>query len=162
VVEPPPFLSVCFVYNGRCSSVDDLDMILSHVTSEKSMIFCNTLETCQNVYNHLQKKGLSSCILHGSLKDHERQQVWKEFQANKDLRLLVCTDIASRGLDSLMVDHVILYDFPHSAVDYLHRVGRTARKGMTGRVTSLVTRRDRPLAMTIQVRFHLYRTFLGA
>lgn len=125
-------------------------MILTHVESQKSMVFCNVLETCQKVYEYLKEKNVSVSMLHGDLSDQERRQVWVDFQ-KKDVHILVCTDIASRGLDSLSVDHVILYDFPHSAVDYLHRVGRTARAGASGRVTSLVTRKDKPLAMAIQV-----------
>eukprot|EP00842_Homolaphlyctis_polyrhiza_P000244 jgi/Hompol1/121/HPOL_001830-RA len=60
--------------------------------------------------------------------------------------IMVATDMASRGLDTIQVGHVILYDFPQTAIDYLHRVGRTARNGGKGRVTSIITRRDASLA----------------
>lgn len=60
------------------------------------------------------------------------------------------TDIAARGLDNLAIDHVILFDFPSSPVDYIHRAGRTARAGAKGRVTSFVTKKDRTLAEAIQ------------
>jgi ATP-dependent RNA helicase DDX28 len=127
-------------------------MALTHVKSQKCMVFCNGLESCQRVYGYLQRKHPSLiAILHGDLDDQERRRTWNKFLTNPDLRVLVCTDIASRGLDSLCVDHIIHYDFPHSAIDYLHRVGRTARRGNPGRVTSLVTRKDKPLAMAIQV-----------
>ncbi|KAI8608657.1 P-loop containing nucleoside triphosphate hydrolase protein [Chytriomyces sp. MP71] len=56
--------------------------------------------------------------------------------------VLVATDVASRGVDTTAADHVILYDFPRSSIEYLHRVGRTARNGGKGRATSLLTRRD--------------------
>jgi len=61
-------------------------------------------------------------------------------------RILVCTDLASRGLDTRNVEHVILYDFPTTVQDYLHRVGRTARASASGRATSLVGRKDRRMA----------------
>ncbi|KAJ3267838.1 hypothetical protein HK104_005595, partial [Borealophlyctis nickersoniae] len=64
--------------------------------------------------------------------------------------LLVATDIASRGIDTTRVGHVILYDFPQTAIDYLHRVGRTARNGGKGRATSIVGRKDRRLAEEIE------------
>jgi superfamily II DNA/RNA helicase len=64
---------------------------------------------------------------------------------------MVATDLAARGLDFAgRIDHVVNFDFPLSAIDYLHRAGRTARAGATGRVTSLLGPRDRSLARAIQ------------
>ncbi|KAJ1993289.1 hypothetical protein H4R33_000698 [Dimargaris cristalligena] len=65
-------------------------------------------------------------------------------------RILVCTDIASRGLDTMGVTHVIMYDFPTTAIDYLHRAGRTGRGGRRGKVISFVSDRDRNLADRIR------------
>lgn len=64
--------------------------------------------------------------------------------------LLVTTDIGSRGLDTTMVDHVVMFDFPKNGIDYLHRAGRTGRLGTTGQVTCFVGRKDRRLAATIE------------
>jgi superfamily II DNA/RNA helicase len=64
--------------------------------------------------------------------------------------LLVTTDIGSRGLDTTMVDHVVMYDFPKNGIDYLHRAGRTGRVGQVGHVTCLVGRKDKRLAATIE------------
>ncbi|KAJ2805431.1 hypothetical protein H4R20_002094 [Coemansia guatemalensis] len=66
-------------------------------------------------------------------------------------KILVCTDLASRGLDTTCVSHVILFDFPTTAIDYLHRSGRTARAGAKGKVTALVGKRDRRLADQIRL-----------
>ena len=64
---------------------------------------------------------------------------------------MVCTDLAARGLDfKCAVEHVVQFDFPLNPVDYIHRTGRTARAGATGRITSLVTKRDRVLADQIE------------
>ncbi|KAJ9079223.1 hypothetical protein DSO57_1037677 [Entomophthora muscae] len=65
-------------------------------------------------------------------------------------KILICTDIASRGLDTTSVNHVIMYDFPVAALDYLHRCGRTARAGQSGVVTSLLGKKDRTLAERIR------------
>jgi superfamily II DNA/RNA helicase len=64
---------------------------------------------------------------------------------------LVATDLASRGLDTLSVDHVIMFDFPETPADFLHRAGRTARNNSSGTVTSFVTKYDKNLAFAIQV-----------
>ena len=65
-------------------------------------------------------------------------------------QVMVCTDLAARGLDNLEIAHVIQFDFPKTATDYMHRAGRTARFGAKGIVTNFVGTHDRPLAMCIQ------------
>ncbi|KAJ2716969.1 hypothetical protein H4R19_000321 [Coemansia spiralis] len=72
-------------------------------------------------------------------------------QADSKRKILVCTDLASRGLDTTCVTHVVLFDFPTTAIDYLHRTGRTARAGARGKVSALVTKRDRQLAEQIRL-----------
>ena len=69
--------------------------------------------------------------------------------AVKPVHVLITTDIASRGLDTRNVQTVILYDFPHSAVDYLHRAGRTARAGDSGRVISIINKKEKDRAWRI-------------
>ncbi|GMP46225.1 hypothetical protein CsSME_00014462 [Camellia sinensis var. sinensis] len=74
----------------------------------------------------------------------------QKFKSNDgDCPTLVCTDLAARGLD-LDVDHVIMFDFPLTSIDYLHRTGRTARMGAKGKVTSLVAKKDQTLAARIE------------
>eukprot|EP00522_Entomoneis_paludosa_P016647 CAMPEP_0172453874 /NCGR_PEP_ID=MMETSP1065-20121228/11029_1 /TAXON_ID=265537 /ORGANISM="Amphiprora paludosa, Strain CCMP125" /LENGTH=739 /DNA_ID=CAMNT_0013206111 /DNA_START=110 /DNA_END=2329 /DNA_ORIENTATION=+ len=97
--------------------------------------------------------------------EFESDQEWEEAVANKfnDAmqgmdeskehsypKILVCTDLAARGLDVPQVDHVIMFDFPLNAMDYLHRSGRTARGTLSGRVTALVSKRDKVLAHAIE------------
>merc|ERR1712110_7790 len=78
-----------------------------------------------------------------------RKQVWSEFTGS-GADIMVCTNLASRGLDFHNVHHVIMYDFPHNLADYLHRVGRTARGGRAGRVTTITPRRYWPFVTKIQ------------
>ncbi|KAJ1814775.1 hypothetical protein LPJ75_002628, partial [Coemansia sp. RSA 2598] len=66
-------------------------------------------------------------------------------------KIMVCTDLASRGLDTTCVGHVVLFDFPTTAIDYLHRTGRTARAGTRGKVSALVGKKDRRLADQIRL-----------
>ncbi|KAJ2726518.1 hypothetical protein GGI07_000460 [Coemansia sp. Benny D115] len=74
-----------------------------------------------------------------------------EVLTQQERKIIVCTDLASRGLDTLCVNHVILFDFPTTAIDYLHRSGRTARNGSRGKVTALVSKKDRRLADQIRL-----------
>jgi superfamily II DNA/RNA helicase len=89
---------------------------------------------------------------HGEIPYQEREKNWKDFLAysSHEPAHLVCTDIASRGLDTTMVDHVVLFDFPLNATDYLHRIGRTARAGKKGFVTCLLTKKDEKLSTMIK------------
>lgn len=101
---------------------------------------------------YLKRKGYSLRALHHSLSIDERANNFKKF-AEKQVKILVSTDISSRGIDFVDVDHVILYDFPNNAIDYLHRVGRTGRFGKRGKVSSFVTPSSKVIASFIQVIF---------
>ena len=72
--------------------------------------------------------------------------------------VLIATNLASRGLDISDINHVIMYDVPHTMADYLHRVGRTARAGASGKVTTIMKKRDLPLVKQIQVDIVNLRT----
>jgi len=80
--------------------------------------------------------------LHGDREQSQRDTAMKRFREGKD-RILIATDIAARGIDVADVEHVINYDFPNSAEDYIHRIGRTARVAASGMATSFVTQGDR-------------------
>ena len=122
--------------------------------SALTMIFCNTAAACRAVQYALAEAQIESLAYHGELNSEARTENLRRFRlAGKDgePRILVCTDLAARGLDVPQVDHVVMFDFPLNALDYLHRSGRTARGDRTGgRVTALVSKRDRVLANGIE------------
>lgn len=120
---------------------------------QRAMIFCNTLDSCRAVEHSLREAGLATVCYHGDVPLEERRAALKDFSdpERDPPPLLVATDLAARGLDIPgKVDHVINFDFPLNPVDYLHRTGRTARAGASGRITSLVARGDRVLAERIE------------
>jgi superfamily II DNA/RNA helicase len=128
-----------------------------------NMVFCNTAASCQAVQFALAEARIESLAYHGELNSAARSENLDLFrQAGSDPlnesipRVLVCTDLAARGLDVPQVDHVIMFDFPLNSLDYLHRSGRTARglsnsRQGNGRVTALVSKRDRVLANAIEI-----------
>mmetsp|Transcript_1316 Transcript_1316/g.1813 ORF Transcript_1316/g.1813 Transcript_1316/m.1813 type:complete len:592 (-) Transcript_1316:177-1952(-) len=128
-------------------------------TNALTLVFCNTVASCRAAEHALAEAGINSLGYHGDLNSAARAENLKKFReagSSDDLpHVLVCTDLAARGLDVPQVDHVVMFDFPLNSLDYLHRAGRTAR-GVTGdragngRVTALVTKRDRVLAMAIE------------
>ncbi|KAJ4752200.1 DEAD-box ATP-dependent RNA helicase 39 [Rhynchospora pubera] len=114
------------------------------------MVFCNTLNSSRAVDHFLGENQISTVNYHGEVPAEERVENLKKFKSEAgDCPTLVCTDLAARGLD-LDVDHVIMFDFPLNSIDYLHRTGRTARMGAKGKVTSLVAKKDVPLATRIE------------
>ena len=139
-----------------------------------TLVFCNTVSSCRAAEHALAESGVSSLCYHGDLQSSDREDNLQEFRKvgeglyDDGPRVLVCTDIASRGLDVPQVDHVVMFDFPLNPIDYLHRAGRTARglnsgnhpsqqqsggvvkRGGEGKVTALVTKRDRVLASAIE------------
>jgi len=115
-----------------------------------TMIFCNTIQSCQAVGHFLQEKGYGVACFHGDVPFQIRMDVWQSF-VNGQVSIAVCTDIASRGLDTHYVGHVILFDFALNPIDYLHRIGRSTRgTNAFGKVTNLLTKRDLILANAIQ------------
>lgn len=136
---------------GMASGSSSLSSKLDSSTSTSDpaiMVFCNTGTSCRAVQYACAEARIDTLAYHGGLNSNVRQQNWKEFQSRGGI--LICTDLAARGLDILSVDHVVLFDFPLNSLDYLHRTGRTARQGRSGRVTAFVTKRDQVLAKAIE------------
>ncbi|PXF44152.1 DEAD-box ATP-dependent RNA helicase 39 [Gracilariopsis chorda] len=151
----PRGLEQRFVYVGANTKVQELISFLNAterdgaLTGGRMMVFCNTMDSCRFVDHFLVESGYNTSCIHGDVPLERREKEYESFR-NGQKPLLICTDMAARGLDNLKVDHVVLFDFPNSAVDYLHRAGRTARAGATGRVTSFVLKKDMRLARAIQ------------
>ena len=101
------------------------------------------------VYRSLQKHGFSVLALHGDLDQRMRMAALDAFRAG-DVQLLVCSDVAARGLDIPDVSHVINYDAPHHPEDYVHRIGRTGRAGKTGQALTIVSRADQKAIAEIE------------
>jgi superfamily II DNA/RNA helicase len=108
---------------------------------KNAIIFCNRKRDVQVVYRSLEKHGFSVGALHGDLDQRARMAALDAFR-NDHVQLLVCSDVAARGLDIPDVSHVINYDPPHHAEDYVHRIGRTGRAGKTGVAWTITTRAD--------------------
>jgi superfamily II DNA/RNA helicase len=116
---------------------------------KNAIIFCNRKRDVQVVYRSLQKHGFSVGALHGDLDQRMRMAALDAFR-NDQVQLLVCSDVAARGLDIPDVSHVINYDAPHHSEDYVHRIGRTARAGKTGAALTIVTRADQKAVAEIE------------
>lgn len=113
----------------------------SHGNAQGILIFANTVSIAENIYNHLASVGDETTPpwwaglvgkLHKGVPSEEREEVVRQFR-NQEVRVLVCTDLASRGLDLPGVAAVVQFDFPGNSAHFLHRAGRTARAGREGK-----------------------------
>jgi ATP-dependent RNA helicase DeaD len=105
------------------------------------MVFCNTRNNTDFVEHNLEINGIRAMAIHGGLSQQRRNKIMENFHS-KSVYVLVCTDVAARGLDIKGVSHVYNYDTPPSSKEYVHRIGRTARAGDDGIAISLVSERD--------------------
>jgi ATP-dependent RNA helicase DeaD len=105
---------------------------------ESAIIFTNTKVQADLIANNLLANNQNALAIHGDLKQARREAVMEEFRAG-NLRFLVATDVASRGLDIPAVSHIFNYDIPDDPDDYIHRIGRTARAGAKGRAICLLS-----------------------
>ena len=113
------------------------------------LVFTRTKHRAKKVAEHLQKAGISAASLQGNLSQSQRQVAMSGFRSGR-VKVLVATDIASRGIDVLQISHVINYDLPDTAEGYTHRIGRTGRMTRAGIALSLVTHEDTHMLRTIE------------
>jgi superfamily II DNA/RNA helicase len=106
-----------------------------------AIIFCNRKSDVDIVAKSLNKHGYQAAPIHGDLDQSHRTKTLDKFRDN-DLRILVASDVAARGLDIPAVTHVFNFDVPSHAEDYVHRIGRTGRAGRTGTAIMICTPRD--------------------
>ena len=109
---------------------------------QNALIFCNRKIEVDILYKSLKRHEFDVGALHGDLSQSERTATMAKFKAG-ELRLLVCSDVAARGVDISGLSHVFNFDVPHHAEDYVHRIGRTGRAGLTGHAFTLATPEDR-------------------
>ena len=125
--------------------------LLKEEGNKLAMVFCNTRRNADFVAKNLVNNGVRARAIHGGMDQSKRIRVLKEFADGK-MNIIVCTDVAARGLDIQGVTHVYNYDLPKDARDYVHRIGRTARAGESGMAVNILASRDYDNFSNIQRR----------
>jgi ATP-dependent RNA helicase RhlE len=127
--------------------------LLAHLVQSNDwrqvLVFSRTKHGANRLAKQLNAAGIEADAIHGNKAQNHRTRTLKRFKDN-ELRVLVATDIAARGLDIEALPHVVNYDLPHVAEDYVHRIGRTGRAGAEGEAVSLVSNEERSLMAAIE------------
>ncbi|GHN02828.1 RNA helicase [Cytophagales bacterium WSM2-2] len=136
---------------------DSKEKLLTRILKDKDyssvIIFASTKEKVKHLGRSLPKIGLDSKAIHSDLDQNEREEILREFK-NKKLRLLIGTDVLSRGIDVEGIGLVLNYDVPPDPEDYIHRIGRTARAESTGHAITFINEMD-------QRKFHQIERLIG-
>ncbi len=145
--------------------IERIDQSVMHVTAEakravltellrnpdiaRAIVFTRTKRGADKVSAHLEKAGLSSAAIHGNKSQSQRQRALHAFRTGT-ITILIATDIAARGIDVDDVSHVVNFELPNVPESYVHRIGRTARAGKSGRAIALCDRSERGLLRDIE------------
>jgi superfamily II DNA/RNA helicase len=127
--------------------------VLKSTEWSSAIIFASTKETVKKLDQAFQRAGLPAKAFHSDLEQPEREMILREFK-NKQVNMLIGTDVLSRGIDVEGISLVINFDVPPDPEDYVHRVGRTARADTTGTAITFINERD-------QNRFHSIESLIG-
>jgi ATP-dependent RNA helicase RhlE len=126
---------------------EDKRLLLKHVLTDKTiehvLVFTRTKRGADRVAKDLNALGIRAEAIHGNKSQNAREKALQNFKQRR-IRVLVATDIASRGIDVQQLSHVINYEIPEQAETYVHRIGRTGRAGNSGTALSFCTNEERP------------------
>jgi ATP-dependent RNA helicase DeaD len=151
----PEKLEQTYLNVTRSMKFHKLMELLGKERSGLSMVFCNSRRATDYVVRHLKAENIKAIGIHGGLTQSKRSMNLNQFN-NYRANVLVCTDVASRGLHIDNVSNVYNYDIPKDPNDYIHRIGRTARAGESGKVINLICHTDNDSFSKI---LRTYRTF---
>ncbi|XP_056140976.1 probable ATP-dependent RNA helicase DDX52 [Lampris incognitus] len=112
------------------------------------LVFVQSIERARELYHELVYEGINVDVIHADRTQQQRDNVVSSFRSGK-IWVLICTALLARGIDFKGVNLVLNYDFPTSAVEYIHRIGRTGRAGHTGKAITFFTENDKPLLLSI-------------
>ncbi|MEK6928962.1 MAG: DEAD/DEAH box helicase [Nanoarchaeota archaeon] len=137
----PSLLQQVYYDAPQNSKFSILVHLLKNEDVELVMVFCNTRRNTDFVAHNLKRGGIDATAIHGGLTQARRNKIMENFRKGHVV-VLVCTDVAARGLDIKGISHVYNYDIPPTSKEYIHRIGRTARAGKEGKAINIVSPRD--------------------
>ena len=143
ISKPAAGITQCAYMTHDSQKVKLVKEILKSKSKELShvLIFASSIKSVKEIKKTLNKVGLRSSEMHSGLNQEQREKTIRDFK-NKKIKILVATDILSRGIDIKGIELVINYEVPHDEEDYVHRIGRTARADKTGEAITFINAKD--------------------
>ena len=139
--KAPQSLEHRFLQITHKNRLESLLKFMKEANPKQAIIFCNSRHNAERLHDDVKKEFSSTEIIHGGLDQSRRTSMFNRFR-RMEIKIMVATDLASRGLDFTHATHVINYDFPMDTDAYTHRTGRTARMGRKGVALTLFTKAD--------------------
>lgn len=127
--------------------------IYQHITLAQCIIYCNSVKRVIDLYQAMKEDGFPVCCIHSNMDRTDREQAFKEFRGGV-ARVLISSNVTSRGIDIQQVSVVINFDLPRDIHNYLHRIGRSGRWGRKGTGINFITRRDVRHMQDIESYYH--------
>jgi superfamily II DNA/RNA helicase len=154
ITVAPPATTATTVTQGLvvCDEMDKREALRRLIRSEEvtnALIFCNRKKDVDILYRSLSKHGFNAAQLHGDMPQSKRTETLEKFK-NNEVTLMVCSDVAARGIDIKGLSHVFNFDTPFHAEDYVHRIGRTGRAGKEGRAFTFAMPEDGKAVQAIE------------
>ena len=149
-----PYIKHMYILSEQRDKIEVLRKLVASIEPKRAIVFINKSDEIQITTSKLQYHHLDACGIYGKAAKEERKQALEGFRTGK-VKLLVASDIASRGLDIKDVTHIFNLDLPQNSKEYLHRVGRTGRVGKSGIAISVVTEKEIPLIRKYEKEFNI-------
>jgi len=127
--------------NNDDQKFEALKALFEHLTVNQSIIYVNSVQRVMDLYDAMKGEGFSVVCIHSSMKRDEREEAFRTFRTGA-VRVLISSNVTSRGIDIQQVSVVINFDIPRSVNTYLHRIGRSGRWGRKGNAINFITRED--------------------
>ena len=143
--------------------------IFNTISMTQCIIYCNSVDRCQYLHDYMSKEDFPVSIIHSKLSQDERVEAYNKLKKG-ETRVLISTDLFSRGIDVQQVSYVINYDIPKNVNTYLHRIGRSGRWGRKGVAINFITKYDKHKLNEVERYYHTiidelplnFSSFLGS
>ncbi|KAI5137371.1 ATP-dependent RNA helicase DDX6/DHH1 [Nematocida ausubeli] len=131
-----------YAYVKAVNKLHCLKTLLAKLDVNQCFIFCNSIQTVEKLAKRMTELGFTAYYIHSKMKQEDRNMVFHNFTSKGECRILVSTDLVTRGIDVPSVNVVINFDLPQSTESYLHRIGRSGRFGAKGTAVNMITPDD--------------------
>jgi translation initiation factor 4A len=142
-------------FDSDADKLAALQDLYEGISMSQSIIYCNSVKRVCSLYSAMKDAGYPVCCIHSDMDKKDRHDAYMEFKSGKH-RVLISSNVTSRGIDIQQVSIVINFDLPRCVHNYLHRIGRSGRWGRKGLGINFITKYDKDMMTTIETHYHTH------